>query len=78
LRNLGNEDILVQNICIIIKPFYAGPLSIKEESIMKIVKLVAGMRLFGLILVIGLEIAACILFIKGGFDLVNLLLEVIA
>jgi len=45
---------------------------------MKIVKLIAGMRFFGLIPVIGLAIAACILFIKGGFDLVNLLIEVIA
>ena len=76
--NSGNSELLAQNICIIIKPFYAGPLSIKEESIMKIVKLVAGMRFFGLIPVIGLAIAACILFIKGGFDLVNLLVEVIA
>jgi uncharacterized membrane protein YqhA len=48
------------------------------ESVMKIVKLIAGMRFFGLIPVIGLTIAACILFIKGGIDLVNLLIEMIA
>jgi uncharacterized membrane protein YqhA len=45
---------------------------------MKIVKFVAGMRLFGLIPVIGLAIAACVLFIKGGIDLFNLLVEMVA
>lgn len=41
----------------------------------KIVKLISGMRLFGSIPVIGLGIAACALFIKGGIDLLNLLVE---
>ena len=44
---------------------------------MKIGTLIAGMRLFGFIPVIGLTIAACILFIRGGTDLVNLLIEMI-
>jgi uncharacterized membrane protein YqhA len=44
---------------------------------MKIGTLIAGMRFFGLIPVIGLTIAACILFIRGGIDLVNLLVEMI-
>ena len=45
---------------------------------MKIVKFIAGIRLFGLIPVIGLAIAACILFIKGGIDLIYLLVELVA
>jgi uncharacterized membrane protein YqhA len=44
---------------------------------MKIVKFVSGMRLFGLIPVIGLALAACVLFIKGGIDLFNLLAEMV-
>ncbi len=36
------------------------------------------MRFFGLIPIIGLAIAACILFIKGGIDLINLLVELVA
>jgi uncharacterized membrane protein YqhA len=45
---------------------------------MKIVKFITGMRFFGLIPVIRLAIAACILFIKGGIDLINLLVELVA
>jgi uncharacterized membrane protein YqhA len=45
---------------------------------MKIVKFIAGMRFFGLIPVIGWATAACILFIKGGIDLINLLVELVA
>jgi uncharacterized membrane protein YqhA len=45
---------------------------------MKIVKFIPGMRFFGLIPVIGLATAACILFIKGGIDLIYLLVELVA
>ena len=45
---------------------------------MKIVKLIAGMRFVGLIPIIGLMIAACVMFIKGGFDLIDLLIKMIA
>ncbi len=38
---------------------------------MKVVRFIAGMRFFVLIPVIGLAIAACALFIKGGFDIVH-------
>lgn len=44
---------------------------------MKIVKFIAGIRFFVLIPITGLAIAACILFIEGGIDLVHLLLEMI-
>jgi len=44
---------------------------------MKIVKFIAGIRLFVLIPIIGLAIAACILFIEGSIDLVHLLLEMV-
>lgn len=44
---------------------------------MKIVQIIAGMRLFGLIPVVGLGVAACALFIKGGVDLLNLLVELV-
>lgn len=42
---------------------------------MKVVKFIAGMRYFVLIPVIGLTIAACALFIKGGVDLVRFMGE---
>jgi uncharacterized membrane protein YqhA len=45
---------------------------------MKIVKFIAGIRFFVLIPVLGLAIAACILFIEGGIDLVHLLVEMVA
>lgn len=38
---------------------------------MKVVRFIAGMRFFVLIPVIGLAIAACALFIKGGVDIVH-------
>jgi uncharacterized membrane protein YqhA len=44
---------------------------------MKIVKFIAGMRFFVLIPVLGLAIAACILFIEGGIDLVHVLVEMV-
>ena len=44
---------------------------------MKIVKFIAGIRFFVLIPVLGLAVAACILFIEGGIDLVHLLLKMI-
>jgi uncharacterized membrane protein YqhA len=44
---------------------------------MKIVKLIAGMRFIGLIPIIGLMIAACVMFIRGGFDLIDLLIEML-
>lgn len=44
----------------------------------KIVKFVAGMRYFVLIPVIGLAIATSILFIKGGFDLIHFLFDLIS
>ena len=40
---------------------------------MKVVRFIAGMRFFVLIPVIGLAIAACALFIKGGIDIVHFL-----
>lgn len=43
----------------------------------RIVKFIAGMRFFVLIPVIGLAIAAVILFIKGGIDLIHFLPELI-
>jgi uncharacterized membrane protein YqhA len=42
---------------------------------MKVVRFIAGMRYFVLIPVIGLTIAACALFIKGGVDLVRFMGE---
>lgn len=44
---------------------------------MKVVRFIAGMRFFVLIPVIGLAIAACVLFIKGGIDIVHFVGEVI-
>lgn len=44
---------------------------------MKIVRFIAGVRFFVLIPVLGLAIAACILFIEGGIDLVHLLLKMV-
>ena len=44
---------------------------------MKIVRFIAGMHFFVLIPVIGLAIAACILFIKGGVDIVHFIWELI-
>ncbi len=43
----------------------------------KIVRFIAGMHFFVLIPVIGLAIAACILFIKGGVDIVHFIWELI-
>jgi uncharacterized membrane protein YqhA len=48
------------------------------KSIMKTMKFFVGMRFLVLIPIIGLAIAACILFIKGGIDLVSLLAELVA
>lgn len=45
---------------------------------MKVVKFIAGIRYFVLIPVIGLTIAACTLFIKGGVDLVHFMGEIVA
>ncbi|MDQ1252815.1 MAG: hypothetical protein QG646_1947 [Euryarchaeota archaeon] len=45
---------------------------------MKIVKFIAGIRFFVLIPIIGLAVAAFILFIEGGIELVHLLLEMFA
>jgi uncharacterized membrane protein YqhA len=44
---------------------------------MKVVKFIAGIRYFVLIPVIGLAIAACALFIKGGIDLVRFMEELV-
>lgn len=44
---------------------------------MKIVKFIAGIRFFVMIPIIGLAIAACILLIEGGIDLVHLMLEMV-
>jgi len=44
---------------------------------MKVVRFIAGMRYFVLIPVIGLAIAACALFIKGGVDLVRFMGELV-
>ncbi|KKG09077.1 YqhA family protein [Methanosarcina sp. 2.H.A.1B.4] len=44
---------------------------------MKVVRFIAGIRYFVLIPVIGLAIAACALFIKGGVDLVRFMGELI-
>jgi uncharacterized membrane protein YqhA len=38
---------------------------------MKVVRFIAGIRFFVLIPVIGLAIAACVLFIKGGIDIIH-------
>lgn len=43
----------------------------------RVVRFIAGIRFFVLIPVIGLAIAAVILFIKGGIDLINFLPEII-
>ena len=43
----------------------------------RLVKFIAGMRFFVLIPVIGLAIAAVVLFIKGGIDLVYFLWELV-
>ena len=44
----------------------------------RLVKFIAGMRFFVLIPVIGLSIAAVILFIKGGINLIHFLSELIS
>lgn len=44
---------------------------------MKVVRFIAGMRFFVLIPVIGLAIAACALFIKGGVDLLHFMGEMV-
>jgi len=44
---------------------------------MRVVRFIAGMRFFVLIPVIGLAIAACALFIKGGVDIVHFMGEMI-
>ncbi|MCO5381309.1 MAG: YqhA family protein [Methanosarcina barkeri] len=44
----------------------------------RLVKFIAGMRFFVLIPVIGLSLAAVILFIKGGITLIRFLLELIS
>ena len=44
---------------------------------MKIVRFIAGMRFFVLIPVIGLAIAACALFVKGGIDIIHFMGELI-
>jgi len=43
----------------------------------RIVKFIAGMRFFVLIPVVGLAIAAGVLFVRGGFDLVHFLGELV-
>ena len=45
---------------------------------MKIMNYFVGVRFLVLIPIIGLTIAACTLFIKGGIDLVSLLIELVA
>lgn len=45
---------------------------------MKVVRFIAGMRFFVLIPVIGLAIAACVLFVKGGIDIIHFMEELIA
>lgn len=45
---------------------------------MKVVRFIAGMRFFVLIPVVGLAIAACVLFVKGGIDIVHFMGELIA
>jgi len=44
---------------------------------LKVVRFIAGMRFFVLIPVIGLAVAACTLFVKGGIDIVHFVGEVI-
>lgn len=44
---------------------------------MKVVRFIAGIRFFVLIPVIGLAIAACALFIKGGIDLIHFIGELV-
>jgi uncharacterized membrane protein YqhA len=44
---------------------------------LKVVRFIAGMRFFVLIPVIGLAIAACVLFIKGGIDIIHFMGELI-
>jgi len=44
---------------------------------MKVVRFIAGMRFFVLIPVIGLAIAACVLFVKGGIDIIHFMGELI-
>jgi uncharacterized membrane protein YqhA len=43
----------------------------------KVVRFIAGMRFFVLIPVIGLAIAACVLFVKGGIDIIHFVGELI-
>jgi uncharacterized membrane protein YqhA len=45
---------------------------------MKIVKFIAGIRFFMLIPIIGLAVAAFVLFIEGGMELVHLLVKIFA
>lgn len=49
----------------------------RRNPLMKVVRFIAGMRYFVLIPVIGLTIAACVLFIKGGIDIVHFIGELI-
>ena len=44
---------------------------------MKVVRFIAGIRFFVLIPVIGLAIAACALFVKGGIDIIHFMGELI-
>src|SRR5512145_1392237 len=44
---------------------------------MRVVRFIASMRFFVLIPVIGLAIAACALFVKGGADIVHFMVEMI-
>jgi Predicted membrane protein len=44
---------------------------------MKIVRFIAGMRFFVLIPVVGLAISSCVLFVKGGIDIVHFVGELI-
>jgi uncharacterized membrane protein YqhA len=44
---------------------------------MKVVRFIAGIRFFVLIPVVGLAIAACVLFVKGGIDIIHFMGELI-
>lgn len=50
---------------------------VKRDIMVRTVKIIAGMRFFALIPFIGLTIAADVLFVKGGIDLVHFLWELI-
>jgi uncharacterized membrane protein YqhA len=55
----------------------SGKKKSKEDMMSRIEKFIAGMRFFALIPFIGLTIAAAVLFIKGGIDLVHFLWELL-